>query len=326
MAVEQERDNGMSLRGKKLGVLLPHGERGMGGETPRGADVLALANMTEDAGFDSVWLVDHFLWHVPALDRFEERVAEGEKGIRLGYWECLTLASALAVTTSRVEIGTLVVNTGYRNPALLARMVDTVDELSAGRLILGLGAGGVPGEYDAFGYDYERRVGRFEEALQIIRPLLRGESVTFTGDFYRTKEAELRPKGVRAEGPPILIGLLKGGPRMQRLVAQYADQWNCWLCFGDSRVGAYREARAGIVVACEKHGRDPASLTKNVAVVVSFGAESSPGASPITGTDEEIADEIAAYLDEDVDHIVFKPDPRNAEGIEALARVLERLG
>lgn len=281
--------------------------------------------MTEDAGFDSVWLVDHFLWHIPALDRFGERVAEGEKGIRFGFWECMTLASALAVATSRVEIGTLVVNTGYRNPALLARMADTVDDLSAGRLILGLGAGAIPGEHDAFGYDFERRVGRFEEALQIIRPLLRGESVTFAGEFYRTQQAELRPKGIRAGGPPILIGLLKGGPRMQRLVAEHADQWNCWLCMTDSRVGAYREARTDIVAACEKHGRDPASLAKNVAVAVSFGEVTHPGASPLTGSDQEIADDIAAYLDEDVDHIVFAPNPRNAEGLESLARVLERL-
>ena len=131
-------------------------------------------------------------------------------------------------------------------------MADTLDELSGGRFILGLGAGAVPSEYDAFGYDFERRVGRFEEALQIIRPLLRGESITFSGEFYRTDEAVLRPKGIRSEGPPILIGLLKGGPRMQRLVAQYADQWNCWLAFRDNRPEAYIPYRDAMFAAGAK--------------------------------------------------------------------------
>ena len=112
----------------------------------------------------------------------------------------MVTAGALARETRRVEIGTLVVNTGYRNPALLARMADTIDELSEGRLILGLGAGDFESEHVAFGYPWDRRVSRFEEALQIIRPLLRGEKVTFEGEFYTTREAENIPKGPRPEG------------------------------------------------------------------------------------------------------------------------------
>lgn len=164
----------MSIHGKKFGIMLPQREGAMGGETARGGDLLALAAMAEELGFDSVWLVDHFLWHVPELSRYGEPVPRGEEGVRFGFWECWAIASALAAATTHIEIGTLVVNTGYRNPALLARIADTVDELSDGRLILGLGAGAVLGEYEAFGYDYERRVGRFEEALQIIKPMLRG--------------------------------------------------------------------------------------------------------------------------------------------------------
>lgn len=317
----------MSIHGKKFGIMLPQREGAMGGETARGGDLLALAAMAEELGFDSVWLVDHFLWHVPELSRYGEPVPRGEEGVRFGFWECWAIASALAAATTHIEIGTLVVNTGYRNPALLARIADTVDELSDGRLILGLGAGAVLGEYEAFGYDYERRVGRFEEALQIIKPMLRGEEVTFEGEFYRTYRAELRPKAARAEGAPILIGLLKGGPRMKRLVAQYADHWNCWLSHGDSSVHVYAESRDEIAAACEKQGRDPATLVKNVAVSVCLPGEEQrfSAAAPIRGTENEIAEKLGQYLDTDVDHVVISMQPNTRDALETLSRVLERL-
>lgn len=97
----------------------------------------------------------------------------------------------------------------------------------------------IPAEHEKSGYPYERRVGRFEEALRIIRPLLRGETVNFEGDFYRVGGACLRPRGPRPEDPPILIGVLLGGPRMNRLVARFADEWSCWIA-EDSRVDVYR--------------------------------------------------------------------------------------
>ena len=142
-----------------------------------------------------------------------------------GAWECLTVCAALARETQRVEIGTLVANTGYRNPALLARISETIDELSNGRFTLGVGAGDFLTEHDAFGYPWERRISRFEEALQIIRPMLAGKNVTFDGEFYQTRDAVNLPRGPRSDGLPLLIGVLGRGPRMKRLVAQYADQW-----------------------------------------------------------------------------------------------------
>lgn len=317
----------MSIQGKKFGFMLPLWEGGMGGETARGSDILALAAFGEALRFDSVWLVDHFLWDSVDLEHLDEVQPEGSGGSRSGFWECWTLTSAVAAVTSRVEIGTLVTNTGYRNPALLARMAETVDEISGGRLILGVGAGSVASEYKAFGYDFERRVGRFEEALQIIRPMLRGEAVTFNGEFYRTHNAELLPKGPRPDGPPIMIGVLEGGPRMTRLAVQYADQWNCQLTWLDSRVETYREAYRGIVEACEKHGREPATLRKNVGVAICLpGSESAiPGARPLMGSNEEIAGELARYLEEDVDHIAIALEPLTHEAIEMLARILEVL-
>jgi alkanesulfonate monooxygenase SsuD/methylene tetrahydromethanopterin reductase-like flavin-dependent oxidoreductase (luciferase family) len=317
----------MSIRGKKVGFILPQREGGIGGETPRWTEILDLAKVGEALNFDSVWVVDHFLWNVVDLRHLNEVPPEGSEALRFGYWECWTLVSALAASTSRIEIGTLVSNTGYRNPALLARMAETVDEISGGRVILGLGAGAIAGEYDAFGYDFERRIGRFEEALQIIKPMLRGEAVTFDGEFYRTRKAELLPKGPRANGPPILVGVWKGGPRMKRLAVQHADHWNCWLPWLDSRVETYREAYREIVEACEKHGREPATLRKNAAIAISFDGSDSkmPGARPLTGSSEEISEELARYLEEDVDHIVVSPQPNTPGTIEMLARILESI-
>src|SRR4029079_1094319 len=121
-------------------------------------DLLAMARLAEDAGFDSLWLGDHLLMPVRAMP-----------GGRLGTWECWSVLAALAAATRRVELGPLVLCTGYRNPALLAKMADTVEEISGGRPVLGLGAGWSQGEYRAFGYPYDHRASRFEEAVQIIR-------------------------------------------------------------------------------------------------------------------------------------------------------------
>jgi alkanesulfonate monooxygenase SsuD/methylene tetrahydromethanopterin reductase-like flavin-dependent oxidoreductase (luciferase family) len=220
----------------------------------------------------------------------------------------------------------MVSNTGYRNPGLLAQIVNTVDDLSEGRLILGLGAGDYVGEHHTYGYPFERRVGRFEEALQIILPLLQGENVTLEGEFYQIRNAEIRPPGPRAEGPPILIGLLRGGPRMQRLVAQHADYWNCWMA-EDMRIELYREARAAIVEACERHDRDPATLRKHVAIGIvlpGFDPAQVLGA-PLMGSHAELVDKLGPFLEEDIDHFAVNLEPWTEESVEQLGKILDEL-
>src|SRR5436309_8326662 len=167
----------------KLGLTLPQIEGMMHGETARWTDLLAMARRAEEVGFDSVWVVDHLLLHGVRQTRQRE-----------GLWECWTLLAALAAATERVELGPLVCCTGFRNPALLAKMADTVDEISGGRLILGLGAGWHEYEYNAFGYPFDHRVGRFEEALTIIHTLLREGKADFQGTYYQVRECELRPR------------------------------------------------------------------------------------------------------------------------------------
>ena len=182
--------------------------------------------VAEDVGFDSVWVTDHLLFRFPPRDD-------------QGLWECWSLLSALGAVTNRVEIGPLVSCTSYRNPALLAKIADTVDEISDGRLILGLGAGWHEPEYKSFGYPFDHRISRFEEALTIIHGLLRNGAIDFDGKYYQARDCELRPRGPRKNGPPILIG--STGERMLGLVAKYADHWNAWGRNNPDEIPADRE-------------------------------------------------------------------------------------
>jgi alkanesulfonate monooxygenase SsuD/methylene tetrahydromethanopterin reductase-like flavin-dependent oxidoreductase (luciferase family) len=313
----------------KIGLCLPTETGAMGGGDPSALDVLELAKLAEQVGFESIWLVDHFLYDAGA-----EMAALGAgpppelMGVLHGAWEVFTLAAGLATATDRVEIGTLVANTGYRNPAVLARMAETIDAMSGGRFICGVGAGDFQSEHDFYGFPWEKRIGRFEEALQIIKPMLRGESVTFDGEFYQTREALLLPKGPRPQGPPIMIGLLKGGPRMKRLVAQYADVWHCWLASTDSHPAAYQEPLDAMLAACEKHGREPASLDRSVTPRVCPTSKRPDGfdMKPIHGSVNEIVDQIGGFEAMGVDHLSVWLWPNNKQGLEAFAPVLEELG
>lgn len=170
--------------------------------------IRAIAQQAEADGFDSIWLADHLFYRYPG---------EATRGI----WECWTMLAALAEATQRVEIGTLVLCNSFRHPAILAKMATTLDEVSHGRLILGVGAGWNEPEYQAFGLPFDHRVDRFEEAMQILKPLLRDGQVDFAGQYYQARNCEIVPRGPRSDGPPLLSG--GEGPRMLKLTAQYAD-------------------------------------------------------------------------------------------------------
>lgn len=152
----------------EVGILVPQGEFRWNGRLPRWTDLRAMARLAEDIGLDSLWVVDHLLYRTP----------DGEPE---GIWECWSLLSAFAAVTERITLGTLVVCTNWRNPALIAKMAETVDEISGGRLILGLGAGNTEHEFRRFGFPWERRVSRFAEALHIIHGLLRNGWIDFSG-------------------------------------------------------------------------------------------------------------------------------------------------
>ena len=187
-------------------------------ETDGWTTIRAMAVAAEEHGLDSVWGADHLIFR--------------DKGETEGIHESWTLLTAVAAVTSRVEVGPLVLAVPFRNPALTAKMASELDEISGGRLILGLGCGWHQPEFDAFDYPFDHRVSRFEEALAIMLPMLRGESVTFEGRYHAATDAEILPKPIREGGPPVLIAGKQ--PRMLDLVARHADQWNgAW--YGDPR-------------------------------------------------------------------------------------------
>jgi alkanesulfonate monooxygenase SsuD/methylene tetrahydromethanopterin reductase-like flavin-dependent oxidoreductase (luciferase family) len=314
-------------RPMKLGLMLPHGEGWCDGVTPRWRDLHAMAERAEAVGFDSLWVVDHLLIRWAAVaeqygDPVSPELAAAEPE---GVWEGWTVLAALAAVTTRVELGTLVTCTGYRNPALLAKMADTVDEISNGRLGLGLGAGDVEDEHRSFGFRWDHRVSRFEEALAVITGLLRDGCIDHDGAYYQARECELRPRGPRVGGPPILIGALGSGPRMMRLVAQHADRWNGWLVFGENRPDVVPPLREAVDAACVAHGRDPATLARSVAVGVALLGREDAEDAPIRGEPEEIAATLCAFAREGITEMQLLLAPNTLAGIEAFAPVLELL-
>ncbi len=266
----------------KIGIVLPMNETdGPGAGSWRG--IRDLAVHAESGGLDSLWVYDHFLFRTPG---------EPDDGIH----EAWTLLTAVAAVTERVEVGSIVFGTGFRPPALTAKMAATVDEIADGRLILGLGTGWYEPEYQAFGYPFDHRAGRFEEALGIIVPLTRGEHVTFHGRWYDVDDAVLipqPPRPTRLDGRiPILIAAK--GERVLRLTARYADAWNtAWFGIPGER---YHERVADLRRACDAEGRDPATLEVTVGVFVDASPE--PGDEPDpTASLPPDADEIARALD-----------------------------
>lgn len=307
-------------RGKrplKIGLGLPDAEGLMDGATARWSDLLAIARRAESIGFDSVWVQDHLLF------RFPGQAAEGT-------WESFSLLSALAAATDRVEIGTLVTCTSFRNPALTAKMADTIEEISGGRLILGLGAGWHEPEYRAFGYPFDYRVSRFAEALTIISTLLRQGQIDFDGTYYQARDCELRPRGPRPAGPPIMLGTT--GERMLRLTARYADSWNVYFSRTGNSAAGIPPLRERVDAACQAEGRDPATLERTVAALVDLTAGrgvpqsiNPSGAPPLSGTPEAIAEALRAYAREGITHAQLYILPMTLVGLERFAPVLELL-
>ena len=303
----------------KIGIELPIAEdKGRVG-VPRWTDIAAMARRAEEAGFDSVWVEDHLLFRYP---EYPERPPQG-------VWDGWSMLSAIAAVTERVEIGPLVACASFRNPALLAKMADTVDEISNGRLILGLGAGWHEPEYQAFGFPFDHRVSRFEEALKIIHGLLHDGQIDFDGAYYQARECELRPRGPRPQGPPILLGTV--GERMLRLTAEYADLWNAYFSHIGNDPSGVPALRERVDAACLAVGRDPATLGRTAAVLVNMAA--SPGAAlapnweiePIQGAPEQLADTMRAFSAQGIDHIILWLEPNTLESIEAFAPTLELL-
>lgn len=306
-------DQGMGERRRplKVGLILPDTEREMGGATARWADLSAMARMAEELEFDSLWNADHLIY------RFEGKEQQGP-------WECWSIIAALAAVTTRVEIGPLVACTSFRNPALQAKIADTIDEISGGRLVLGLGAGWNEPDYTAFGYPYDHRVSRFADAIEIIHGLLRMGKIDFEGAYYNARDCELRPRGPRPEGPPILIG--STAPRMLGLLAKYGDIWNAWA---RQTLDELAEDREKVDAAMELAGRDPASVPRTVSLLVDLPTATGRPSEEKEGfrprVPEELAAHLQSYAEAGISHVQLMLDPNTPAGIEWAAQSLEVL-
>jgi len=292
----------------KVGILLPSAETDEG-TILRYGDIREAALQAERDEFDSVWIVDHLLFEWD--------------GQRRGVWEGWTFLSALAEATSRIELGTLVMCTAFRNPALLAKMADAVDEVSGGRLILGLGAGWHEPEFSAFGYPFDHLASRFEDAIRIIAPLIRGDVVDYQGVYERAVDCVSLPRGPRPGGPPILVGASR--PRMLRLTAELADAWNtCWL----GRAAELPLQLADLHAACSEVGRDPASLEVTVGQIVaspdstSDGEESDRAKRFEFSSAAELAEQWRAFEEQGVAHLIVWPQPFEREQLQFVTAAL----
>lgn len=303
-----------TARPLKVGLFINIGERMLAGETPRWKDIEATAKLAEEIGFDSIWVPDHLLFKM-------------EPDNPEGFWEAMSMLSAMAAVTERVELGAAVNCTSFRNPALFAKMVDTVDEISGGRFVLGLGAGYHDPEYAAFGYPTDHRYSRFVEAFTIIRGLLRDGTIDFEGKYYSARECELLPRGPRTSGPRIMIGTT--GAKMLRLTAEHADEWNGWLPTRTNHPSAVPAMREMVDAACDEVGRDPATLGRSLGVLVSGTGITQTHLSrldaPLTGSAEELAAYFRQFADEGIDGLQVWAYPYTPEGLEAFAPVLEIL-
>ncbi|TMF31201.1 MAG: LLM class flavin-dependent oxidoreductase [Chloroflexi bacterium] len=297
----------------------------------RWSEVLDIAGIAHEVGFDALYVSDHLL--LPGNNAELKRHAgvdfPDDPDVELeGYMECFTVLAALAVAIPRIALGSLVASSGYRNPGLMAKMAVTIDDISDGRLVLGLGAGDSEGEHLTFGFPHEQRVGRFEEALQIIKSLFRAELTEFEGAHHRIRAARLLPPASRRGGPPILIGTLNPRPRMRRLVAQYADMWNGWLGYTDASPESAAAQLQIIDDACREHGRDPNTLVATTAVrgaMPGSGYVPRPDERPLAGPPREMAETLRRHARLGIAEVQVALTMGGSEGVRAFAPVIEEL-
>ncbi len=295
-----------SRRLMSFGLMIPIREGAMGGATPRFADLVAMAVAARDAGFEAVWFGDH--------------VTMGESDAMSGAWEAWTMMAGVAAVVPGIHIGPLVSGAGFRNPGLIAKMAEAIDEISDGRFILGLGAGWNEVEYRQLGIPFTYRASRLEEAVRIIRPLLRNGEATYQGRFWQAHGAVNRPRSTHGQDIPILIGT--NGERLLRTVAHYADAWNSdWE--GDP--AKMRALIARIDAACDEVGRPRDSLVKTGSARFAMNADAAVRPDLVAGTPDDMADRIVALRDLGLRHLVCGLEPRTRETIEAFAQVIARV-
>lgn len=304
----------MAASGLKVGLVLPMFEEPASGEKPAWASIQAMAQTAEAIGFDTVWVADELLWRVPDWP-----------GPR-GWWECAAVTGAVAASTTTIEVGTWVLSALHRNAGLTVKIAETVDEISDGRFIFGFGAGHAGTQGNMFGYPEGNTISRYEEALGIIVPALRGETVSQDGRYHQAHDLEIRPRGPRAGRIPLMLGA--HGPRTMRLAARHADIWSAYAT--ESSLPEWFEAMVGrLEEACSDVGRDPGTLGRSVGVFVEptddHGAEAMGLGVPVTGSPAEIAETVGRFEEIGVTRVELALWPTTTVSLEAIAQSIELL-
>ncbi|MGZ8624162.1 MAG: TIGR03619 family F420-dependent LLM class oxidoreductase [Actinomycetota bacterium] len=296
------------MRPLRVGIQLPEVEREV-----RWPELASMARHAEAVGFDSVWVGDHYL-------------SRGDGRPERGPWEAWTSLAALAAVTERVTLGPLVACAGFHAPAVLAKTAATVDEISGGRLVFGIGAGWNRTEFDAFGIPYDRRASRFGEAFEVIWRLLAGDRVTFDGEFVAVRDAVLLPAPGRRV--PLMVG--STGERVLRAALPHADAWNTWFdAYGNTAEG-FGELNARVSDVTADLGRDPAEVGRSACVLVAIdggnGERPSDAASPhVSGSPGEVAAHLRALADVGADEAIVVADPITEDSIRWFAETLAAL-
>jgi len=304
----------MPARRVDVGLAMMSGEGFNERHVARGEPLTDLVMEAERVGFDSVVLPDHLRWDWG--------------GRPLGFRESTTLLAAFAALTSRVRLGTGVLNGPFRNPGLVAKIAVNLDEISGGRFTLGLGAGGGPPvEYQSFGFPGDHHVARFEEGIQIIHTLLRTGRCDFEGAYYTTRDCVLAPVGPRPGAIPIMIG--GEGPRMMRLVARYADEWNGFFAWKNPAPEVVQPLLIRLDEACVALGRDPASVRRSLDIIATPTGEIDHGVEGIVvalhGSPEKMARQLGAFADLGIAEVRAYLFPQSREAVRAMEPVLGAL-
>jgi alkanesulfonate monooxygenase SsuD/methylene tetrahydromethanopterin reductase-like flavin-dependent oxidoreductase (luciferase family) len=294
----------------EVGIVLNTGQWVPGLPPARWSELREMAVRAEALGFDTVWTPDELLW------RTKDKAP-------LGHWEGVAMAGAVAAVTSRIKVGTWVLSALHRNAGITAKVVETLDEISDGRFVFGLGSGHAGGQAHAFGLPEDKVYARFEEALQVIVPILREGHSNFEGTWHAARDLVQAPQGPRPGRIPIMLGVL--GPKGQRLAARYADIWSCYAQ-EKSDMSELGPRLTALDAACAEIGRDPATLGRSAGIFVSpLDPSPDPTGEQITGPPEKIADAIRTFREGGFTQVELALTPATVAGVEALAPVLELL-
>ena len=293
------------MRPLRVGIQLPEVER-----VVRWPEYVAMARAAEEVGFDSVWVGDHLLYRD---DGRPER----------GPWDAWTLLAGLATVTERVSIGPLVACTAFHRPGMLARVATAVDELSGGRLIVGLGAGWNEPEFTAFGIPFDDRLVRFTEALEIIRRLLAGERVTFSGTYETVNDAVLLPPPSRR--PPLMIGAIR--TRTVEVAIPYVETWNTWYEWYGNTPDGFAAASRRIDEIARRAGREPRAILHSACVLVVLDRDAGERslvekAPPLEGSPEAVSAFLRDLAAAGADEAILVASPINEGSIRRLGRAL----